>query len=147
MFKCGACGSGICAEEKFKHQKNGNTHRYVYYHCNKFKDRHCKEGAIREENLIEQLLEIIDKIDIDEIGAREKIEREINKYRKFSYSVLGKTTEFDRGVKEADIRSYAKYILTNGTKDEKREILGCIKNQIEIKNKTVCLNTNQLTTK
>jgi len=142
MFKCGACGSGICAEEKFKHQKNGNTHRYVYYHCNKFKDRHCKEGAIREENLIEQLLEIIDKIDIDEIGAKEKIEREINKYRKFSYSVLGKTTEFDRSVKEADIRSYAKYILANGTKDEKREILGCIQSKIELKNKRVSLIVN-----
>jgi DNA invertase Pin-like site-specific DNA recombinase len=89
LFHCGKCGSGISAEEKFKHCKNGKTHRYVYYHCNHSSDRYCTEKTIREEELLEQLLQLIDKIDIDEIGMREKIEIEINKYRQFSYSVLG----------------------------------------------------------
>src|SRR3989344_3282559 len=35
LMKCAYCGAYITAEEKFKYQKNGNVHRYVYYHCTK----------------------------------------------------------------------------------------------------------------
>jgi DNA invertase Pin-like site-specific DNA recombinase len=137
LFYCGACGSGICAEEKFKHCKNGNTHRYVYYHCTKGKDRYCKEKPIREEELLSQLLHLIDKIDIDEIGIKEKIQKEINRYKQFSYSVLGKQTEFDEKQNQLDIRNYAKHILRSGTKDEKRELLRCLRNKIEIKERKI----------
>jgi DNA invertase Pin-like site-specific DNA recombinase len=139
LFYCGKCGSGVSAEEKFKHCKNGKTHRYVYYHCNHSSDRYCTEKAIREEDLLEQLLELINKIDIDEIGMREKIDAEINKYRQFSYIVLGKETEFDKKTIETDVRNYTKHILKNGTKDQKRELLQCLKSRIEIKNKYICL--------
>lgn len=37
-------------------------------------------------------MQLVDKIDIDEFEAREKIEEEINKYRQFSYIVLGRET-------------------------------------------------------
>ena len=139
MFTCGACGSGICAEEKFKHQKNGNTHRYVYYHCTHSRDKDCKEGAIREEELIRQLQGIIDKVGIDEIGMREHIEKEVRRYRQFAYTVLGTETEFDRKEYEADVRKYAKYILANGTKDEKREVLVCLKTKLMVKGKEIFL--------
>lgn len=139
LFYCGACGSGITAEEKFKHQKNGNTHRYVYYHCTHGVDRYCKEGALREEELLRQLLHIIDKIDVDEIGIKEKIHQEINKFRKLSYGVLGRETDFDNRPIEVDIRNYAKHVLLNGTTDEKRELLGCIRSRLEIKDKIVFL--------
>ncbi len=141
LLYCGACGSGICAEEKFKHQKNGNVHRYVYYHCTKGKDRNCKEKALREEELLKQLLHLIDKIDIDEIGAKEKIQREVARYRKFSYGVLGQETEFDKRPIEVDIRNYAKYILSEGSKDEKRELLSCLRSRVEIKNKMIYSRT------
>lgn len=139
LFYCGACGSGICAEEKFKHQKNGNTHRYVYYHCTRGADRYCKQGALREEELLRQLLHVIEKIDVDEIGIKEQIQREINRYRKLSYAVLGREAEFDNRPIEADMRNYAKYILANGTKEEKRELLSCIRSRLEIKDKIILL--------
>ena len=44
LITCGLCGSGITADEKFKKQKNGNTHRHVYYSCTKTRDRNCKGG-------------------------------------------------------------------------------------------------------
>lgn len=139
LLYCGSCGSGICAEEKFKHQKNGTTHRYVYYHCTKGKNRDCKEKAIREEELIRQLLYIIDKIDIDEIGTKEKILKEVQRYRKFSYGILGQETSFDRRPINIDVKNYAKYILIEGTKEEKRELLSCLRSRLEIKDKTVYL--------
>lgn len=137
MMKCGGCGAGICAEEKFKHQKNGNVHRYVYYHCTRGKDRNCKEGAIREEELIRQLQHLIDKIDIDEIGMREQIDKEVRKYRKFAYGVLGEETEFDKRGLDADIRKFAKYILYDGVREQKREILNNITSQLYLTDKEV----------
>jgi DNA invertase Pin-like site-specific DNA recombinase len=139
LFYCGKCGSGISAEEKFKHCKNGKTHRYVYYHCNHSSDRYCTEKAIREEDLIEQLLFIVDKIDIDEIEIKEKINIEINKYRQFSYIILGKETEFDNKQIEADTKNYIKHVLKNGTKDQKREILECLKSEIVLIDKIILL--------
>lgn len=142
LFHCGACGSGITAEEKFKHCKNGNSHRYVYYHCSHASDRYCKEKPIREENLQSQLLGIIDRMDIDEIGMRAKIETEIAKYKKFSYAVLGQETGFDKITYEANVRNYAKYTLTNGNREEKRELLSCLKSKLELRDKNISLRIN-----
>ncbi|MFA5830868.1 MAG: hypothetical protein WC878_03510 [Candidatus Paceibacterota bacterium] len=68
---------------------------------------------------------------------REHIDKEVQRYRQFAYSVLGAETEFDKKNYEADIRKYAKYILANGSKDEKREVLGCLKTKLEIKGKEI----------
>ena len=139
LFTCGACGSGITADEKFKSCKDGTKHRYVYYVCTRFKDKYCKEKPIREEELVRQLHRIIDKVDIDEIGAREQIEREIARYRQLAHSVLGREVELDRTPLEADVRRYAKHVLVNGTKGEKREILGCLRGHIEFRDKGLIL--------
>ena len=70
---CGLCGSGITADEKFKKQQNGNVHRYVYYGCTKVRDSNCKCGYINEVDLLKQFEELMDKIDIDEIGIKGKL--------------------------------------------------------------------------
>ncbi len=120
---------------------DGKVLRYVYYACTRYNDKYCKEKPIREEELIEQLRQLIGKVALDEIGTREKIEQEIRRYKQFSYSVLGKETSFDREEIEADVRNYAKHVLTNGTKDEKRAILDCLKSRIEISGKCITLNS------
>lgn len=141
LLKCGLCGSGVCAEEKFKQLKTtGLTVRYVYYGCSRSRDLHCKNGYIREEELIKQLLEIIDKISLDELGTREKIEKEVKRYRKFQSEVL-KVKNEKIGQKEAeiDIRNYAKYMLKEGTMFEKRELLANLKSKLVLKNKIISL--------
>ncbi len=56
LLSCGSCGMGITGEIKIKRQKNGNTHRYVYYHCTKkSKTKKCPEPCIRQEELDRQL--------------------------------------------------------------------------------------------
>ncbi|MBU1164637.1 hypothetical protein KKA15_03685 [Patescibacteria group bacterium] len=40
---------------------------------------------------------------------------------------------------KVDIKEYAKYLLTEGTKDEKREILTCLKTELHLKNQKVYL--------
>jgi len=90
---CGLCGSGITAEEKFKKQKNGNVHRYVYYVCSRTRDRKCKGGYINEVDLLKQFGVLIEKIDIDEIGIKQKIKEEVGRIKKFQQVLLGKKEE------------------------------------------------------
>jgi hypothetical protein len=42
-------------------------------------------------------------------------------------------------VKDIDIRNYAKFILQEGTLNEKRDFLGCLKTKITLKNKIITL--------
>ena len=137
LMECGLCGSGVTADEKFKKQKNGNIHRHVYYGCTKSKDRNCKSGYINEEQLIEQFVELINKIDLDEIGIKEKLRAEVARFKKFQHSVLGIKSKVE--VIDVDIRNYAKYLLREGADIEKRELLGCLKTRILLADKEITL--------
>ncbi len=54
----------ITAEDKVKHQKNGNTHNYTYYHCTRRRDPNCKEPAIEEVELEKQIAKELASIEI-----------------------------------------------------------------------------------
>ncbi|MBU3668855.1 MAG: recombinase family protein [Candidatus Taylorbacteria bacterium] len=135
LMTCGLCQSGITADEKFKKQKNGNIHRHVYYGCTKVKDKNCKCGYINETDLIRQFEGLIENIDINEIEIKDKIQNEVERYKKFQQMLSGKTEKIV--VKEIDLRNYAKYILREGSDIEKRELLGCFKNKITLKEKKI----------
>lgn len=138
LFTCGYCGSGISAEEKYKQLKDGTHARYVYYGCSRAKDRNCKNKYIREEELITELLKILDKININELGMRQKLEDEIARFNIFQRSVLGSTDKV-KNREDMDIRNYAKYILKEGSVSEKRELLGNLRSRIVYKDKTLTL--------
>ncbi len=66
LMKCGSCQSSITAETKTKHQKNGNVHNYVYYHCTKKKNPDCLERSIEVKELEQQIDEVLGNITISE---------------------------------------------------------------------------------
>ena len=138
LFTCGYCGSGISAEEKWKQLKAGGANRYIYYSCARSRDRNCKNKYIREEDLITELLKILDKVNINELGMRQKLEDEIARFNIFQRSVLG-TKEKIKTDAEADIRNYAKYILREGSTVEKRELLVNLRSRIIYKDKKISL--------
>jgi hypothetical protein len=135
MMTCGLCGSGICADEKFKKLKDGSVNRHVYYTCTKSKDKYCKCGYINEVDLIEQFEKLIDRINISEIGMKEKIKQEVERIKKFQQSVLNIKQQIQ--IKDVDIRDYAKFILKDGSIEEKRELLTCFKSKIQLKEKSI----------
>ena len=141
LFTCGYCGSGISAEEKWKQLKAGGSNRYIYYSCSRARDRNCKNQYIREEELITELLKILDKVDINELGMRKKLEDEIARFNIFQRSVLGSTDKV-KERQDTDIRNYAKYILKEGTTIEKRELLGNLRSRIIYKDKKLTLIEN-----
>ncbi|MBI3627835.1 MAG: recombinase zinc beta ribbon domain-containing protein [Candidatus Sungbacteria bacterium] len=62
MMRCGECNAMITVEEKYKHQKNGKIHHYIYYHCTKRKNPNCSQGSIEEAELNRQINAAIDKL-------------------------------------------------------------------------------------
>ena len=130
--------SGICADEKFKKLKDGSVNRHVYYGCTKSKDKNCQCGYINESELINQFENLLERININEIGMKEKIKCEVERIKKFQQSVLNIKQQIQ--IKDVDIRDYAKFILKDGTIEEKRELLTCFKSKIFLKNKQLSLS-------
>ena len=139
LMSCGLCGSSITADEKYKTQKNGNIHRYVYYGCTKHNDKNCRCGYINEDDLVEQLTELMDKIEFNEIGMRKKIKEEIERHKKFQVGLLGEEGSKVK-VQDIEIRNYAKYILREGQTHERRELLSCLKTRILLEKKKILIS-------
>jgi len=139
LFTCGYCGSGISAEEKWKVLKNGTSPRYIYYGCSRGRDRNCKNKYIREEELIDELLKIIDKVNINELGMRQKLEDEIRRFNKLQKIVNGRTGQALVEENEVNIRQYAKYLLKEGSVSDKRELLANLRSRLNYKDKKITL--------
>ena len=129
LMVCGLCGSGITADEKFKKLKDGTSNRYVYYGCTRSRDKNCKNGYVREEELVTQTVKVMDKLDLNKLTMRQKFEQEVERLKKFQRSFMG-TGKDTKPQKELDLREYAKYLLKEGTVTEKRELLLCIMSKL-----------------
>ncbi len=143
LISCGLCGSGITASEKFKNQKNGNVHRYVYYGCTKAKDKNCAGGYMKEEEIIDQIVKLLDTLDLNELGIKHKFKDEVTRYNRFRKIALGKSKEKESG-ETFDMKAYAVYLLTEGSMAEKRELLGNLKSRLTMKNKVLELQETVL---
>ena len=65
LLRCATCGMMITGEYRVKHQKNGNEHHYIYYHCTKkLKNFKCPEPCIRQEKLDEQISSLLQKVSL-----------------------------------------------------------------------------------
>jgi len=138
MIVCGLCGSGITAEEKYKKLRDGTTRKYTYYGCTRSRDRQCKNKYIQEEELIKQLLPVIDKVDINELGMKHKLNEEIKRFNKFQNTIMGNSDK-QKSPDDVDIRTYAKYLLREGSIIEKRELLANLKGKMIYTDKKITL--------
>jgi DNA invertase Pin-like site-specific DNA recombinase len=136
LIKCGYCGSGISADEKFRKLKDGGANRHVYYFCTQARDIDCKNPPITEADLINELVELMDRIDLDELGVKSKVEQEMLRINKFKAMIgeKGKIANTD-----VNSRDYAKYLLREGTLVEKRELLYFLKSKLILKDKKISL--------
>lgn len=64
LMRCGECGASITCEEKWKRQKNGNVHHYIYYHCTKKINPKCTQKAIEQKELEKEIANFLSKIEI-----------------------------------------------------------------------------------
>lgn len=116
FLTCYSCGSTIVGEEKFKKLLNGKSNRHVYYHCSRQVDRSCKEPYLSETNLVEQLLQMTDRLKINNVPSLNKA---IQKFE----SML-ETVDPNKKYSKAEIaKSYAKYVLEKGSDFEKTSLV------------------------
>ncbi len=139
LFTCGLCGSGVSAEEKYKQRKDGGHTRYIYYGCTRGRDRDCKNQYIREEELVAEILKIFDQININELGMRNKLDDEIKRFSHFQKAVFGSDGKKEADEGDVNIRTYAKYLLKDGSISEKRELLGNLRSRLVYQDKKVTL--------
>ena len=137
LMTCGLCGSGISADEKYKKLKNGKINTHVYYGRTKARDKHCKCGYINETDLIEQLQALMDTVELSETSVLKKLREEVARYKKFSKSLLGESAKVV--VKDIDVKDYVKFLLKEGSFEDKRAILSCVTSQIVLNKKAVFL--------
>lgn len=137
LISCGLCDSGITADEKFKTLKNGSVNRHVYYMCSKSKDKNCKNEYINETDLIKELQKVVDNINIDSVLVLPKIKTEIERMKRFQKILLHKNA--DLKIQEVDVKDYVKFVLNDGSIEEKREVWGCIESKLVLKNKSLRL--------
>jgi hypothetical protein len=138
LMTCGLCGSGISAEEKYKQLKDGTSAKYIYYGCGRSKDRHCKNPYIREEDLTTQLIKLMGKVTFNPTAVQMKFKDELKRFNKFHRGVLGISGKKEQH-KDIDLKTYAKYILKEGSNEEKRELMGCLESKVVVKDKRVTL--------
>ena len=137
IMKCGSCGSGITADEKFKKLLNGGVNRHVYYRCTKAKDRNCKNPALNETELIGSLLDMVDTLNINKVKLTAKLDVEIQKFKKLQAMFLGKKKT--EKIEPIDLKDYTKFVLKEGSPLEQRSILECISSELVLKNKIIKL--------
>ncbi len=80
----------------------------------------------------------MDRINLDELGIKEKIKSEVERVKKFQRVILGTKEKIE--VKDIDIRNYAKYVLKEASDLEKRELLGCLNSKVVFKEKKISLS-------
>jgi len=119
-------------------KSTGELRRYVYYHCGRANDLDCIQPFIREDRLMNELLKLIDNLELDEIGAQEQFKDELERYQRFN-NVLGQTGEAQIKKPAINLKAYAKYVLQNGTREEKREILKYVNGELFLKDQQVYL--------
>jgi len=141
MLKCGNCGSGITAQEKFKKYKNGTVKKYIYYHCTKSRDLSCKERYVREETLVEGLIPILATLTAEQIEAKVDLNMELQRFQRISSAVMGYNGENQVNKPEFNPKGFVKYIFGEGSRDEKRALIECLDKTIYIKDRKICIRT------
>ena len=130
----------ISLQESFKRFKNGNVKRYVYYHCTQFRNFDCKEPYIREEKLVEEFIKILNKLSLDKIRQKKKLNKELERFQRFNSIILGQNNVPTKEITKINIQKFIRYVFQEGTKEEKRELINYL-------NKTLYLKDRKIITK
>lgn len=76
---------------------------------------------------------MIDEIDIKELAAVDRIKQEIERVQKMITTLGGHAEKLVESLPAIDAKSCARYILKEGTREEKRELMECLKTTLTIK--------------
>ncbi|MFA5130380.1 MAG: hypothetical protein WC477_05725 [Patescibacteria group bacterium] len=86
-------------------------------------------------------LKIIERVSIDELGTIEIVKAELAKMQKLLslVSKIDADPKTIENLKKIDVHACAKFILEDGSKEERRNLLGQLKSQIILKDKKLAI--------
>jgi len=136
IIKCAGCRASIVGEEKYKNLLDGSVKKHIYYHCSGSKQCSYVKPYIREEKLIEQLSSFIDGLDEKNITLSGSLKSGYYEYRKITSSIVQESnTDFNNAF---DIKSYARYILSEGVNQDKTELIRGLGIPLYLYNGLIC---------
>jgi DNA invertase Pin-like site-specific DNA recombinase len=148
LFKCGVCKGNIIGENRFRKRKNNLPPRqHIYYHCAR-QLKTCPEPYISEEKLIKQILRYINFMNIahpDFLKLTEKLQSSVSTYKSIREEILCEQNINPNGVL-IDPVNFARYILSNGTIQEKRDLVLALGKQMYIKNRFLGASVEEIET-
>ena len=78
----------------------------------------------------------VPQIDPDTLNTQKHLQSEIARYERFIQKILKQKVSKDLN-NEVDLRDYSKFVLRKGTREEKRELLNCLKIKMSLKDKNI----------
>ena len=122
LLKCGNCGHGITAEEKFKKLLDGKFSHHIYYHCTRSLDNGCGKHYISQEKLEENLVSLIENMDLSKVEISQSLMSSFGEYKKVTSNIfLQQNIDFKE--ENIDLKSYARYIFKEGSSRQKAEFV------------------------
>jgi len=140
VFKCAVCGSAITGVEKFRKRQVGKPKRHVYYYCAKTKNPKCKEKPIKEKILIgaiNRYVSFMSTAHPQTIKLSRNLIQGMESYRKIQEQALLSKNINPKSLK-VSFPEYAKYLLKNGTDQQKLEVVKVFRKQLYLHNKEIC---------
>jgi len=89
---------------------------------------------------------LMDKVSMNELGIKKKFEEEVDRYKKFKRMMFGIDkieAAINQEVEDIDFKTYAKYILKEGSIFEKRELLTNMKSWMKLKNRQLVIEEKE----
>lgn len=134
IAKCLDCGAQIVGEEKFKKRKDGSRNRHIYYHCSRQVEYYCTQPYVREQDLINQVIDLIKGLDYDQLKIGYKIRYRLNEYDLMTREHV----KHQRSEKEV-FYAYTNYLLRIGDNKEKAEFLKSLSLPLVLHNRRIQL--------
>jgi site-specific DNA recombinase len=136
IIRCAGCKASIVGEEKFKKLLDGSVKKYIYYHCSGSKECSYVKPYTKEEKLIEQLTSFIDSLDRKNICLNGSLKSGYYEYKKITSSIIQENNiDFNNSF---DIKSYARYILSEGINQDKTELIRGLNITLYLYNGVIC---------
>lgn len=138
IFKCGTCGSNIIGEEKWRKRKWAEPRKHIYYHCARQLNM-CPEPYISEDKLIKQILRYINFMNIAHpnfLKLTEVLKTSVASYMSIREEILYEQ-DINPNSRPLDPVNFARYILTSGTTEEKRDLIRALDRKLYIKDRFI----------
>lgn len=138
LFKCGTCGSNIIGEEKWRKRKWAEPRKHIYYHCARQLNM-CPEPYISEDKLVKQILRYVNFMNIAHpnfLKLTEILKTSVASYMSIREEILYEQ-DINPNSRPLDPVNFARYILTSGTIQEKRDLVKSFDRQLYIKNRFI----------